>query len=104
VRDIVCNVLRFLHQDIWTRLTAVAKQESARCHAAIAFFGTGVARMLPLSKGSVLVVDMSDTVLRAGLTNPSELLKLIRRGVAVYNYPTLHCKVAVFRLRAFLGS
>jgi hypothetical protein len=60
--------------------------------------------MLPLTRGSVLVVDMSDTVLRSGLTNPSELLKLIRRGVAVYNYPTLHCKVAAFPSRAFVGS
>jgi len=57
-----------------------------------------------LKEGSRLVVDFSERAIKSGQTNPSEIAKLIRRGVEIYSKPNLHAKVFVFRNRAFIGS
>lgn len=88
---------------IWPEITAAAKKAS-RADVAVAYFGEGGAKLLPLKKGSRLVVDASEGRVKAGGTCPAELLKLHNTGVAVYSVPNLHAKVFAFPRRAFIGS
>lgn len=60
--------------------------------------------MLPLCAGSLLSVDMSKRAVRSGQTKPSEVLKLIRKGVDVHSIEGLHAKVFVAGSEAFIGS
>lgn len=71
---------------------------------AVPYFGTGGAKQLPLAEGSRLVVNCSEAAVKAGQVNPTELLKLLRRGVEIHSSPDLHAKVFVFRSRAVVGS
>lgn len=70
----------------------------------MAYLGSGASRLLPLERGSRLVVDASEAAVRAGQTNPAELSKFQRRRVRVYTVPNLHSKVFVFGREAFIGS
>lgn len=60
--------------------------------------------MLPLKKGSTLVVDLSRGAVISGQTNPSEVLKLITRGVEVHSVQNLHAKVFALGAEAVIGS
>jgi hypothetical protein len=60
--------------------------------------------MLPLKRGSLLVVNFSVEAVKAGQTNPEEVLKLLRRRVAVNSVKNLHAKVFVASRTAFVGS
>lgn len=51
-----------------------------------------------------MVVDFSERAIKSGQTNPTEVARMIRRGVEVYNKPDLHAKVFAFRKRGFIGS
>ncbi len=94
----------FLGANIWLDLTAQAKRFNGKSFVAVAYFGTGAARRLPLKKGSTLVVDASDKAVKSGQTNPAELIKLRNRGVRIFSMPNLHAKVFVFGEVAFVGS
>ena len=59
---------------------------------------------MPLQEGSTLVVDASESAVRSGQTNPSDLLTLINRGVEVHSVKNLHAKVFVTGDQAFIGS
>jgi hypothetical protein len=71
---------------------------------AVAYFGAGASRLLPLSKGSRLVVDASERAVASGQTCPADMLKLQKGGVAVYSVPNLHAKVFVLGRAAYIGS
>ncbi len=87
----------------WQVITRLAeKSRSAR--VAVAYFGQGASRLLPLKAGSVLVVDLSKAAVRSGQTCPDEIIKLLRRGVEVHSCSNLHAKVFVFGRRAIIGS
>lgn len=90
-------------QHIWREITAAAKKAS-RADVAVAYFAEGAAELLPLKKGSRLVVDASLRSVRAGASCPDELLKLQSAGVAIYSAPNLHAKVFAFPRQAFIGS
>ena len=94
----------FLGTNIWSRLTAEAKQFNGKSFVAVAYFGTGAAKRLPLKKGSILVVDASDKAVKSGQTNPAELIKLRKLGVRIFSMSNLHAKVFVFGGVAFVGS
>ena len=94
----------FLGTNIWSRLTAEAKQFNGKSFVAVAYFGTGAAKLLPLKKGSILVVDASDKAVKSGQTNPAELIKLRKLGVRIFSMSNLHAKVFVFGGVAFVGS
>ncbi len=94
----------FLGTDIWKALTAEAKRFSGKSFVAVAYFGTGAAKRLPLKKGSILVVDASEKAVKSGQTNPVELITLRGLGVRIFSMPNLHAKVFVFGGVAFVGS
>jgi hypothetical protein len=88
---------------VWKAISEQAKT-SQRADVAVAFFGKGAARQLPLPAKSRLVVDASEATVRAGATCPAELLLLVTRGVTVHSCNDLHAKVYVFGRTAFIGS
>lgn len=69
------------------RHLAAADQGSAwsqhRCAVAVAYFSEGASSLLPLAKGSRLVVNASERCVASGQTCPADLIKLVERGVAV---------------------
>src|SRR5687768_6337988 len=86
---------RFVTRDLWPSITSAVRKARGRCHAAVAYFGRGGAKRLPLSRGGTLVVDMSLAAVKSGQTRPADVLPLLRRGVAVYSVENLHAKVVV---------
>jgi hypothetical protein len=94
----------FLSKDIWPQLTKTVRASQRRCDVAVAYFGAGAGRLLPLPKGSCLVVDASDRAVASGQTCPADLSKLLKRGVTVYSVPNLHAKVFVVGRAAYIGS
>lgn len=94
----------FLSRDIWPSLTKAVRRSRKRCAVAVAYFGAGAGRLLPLPKGSRLVVDASERAVASGQTCPADLLNLVNQGVAVYSVPNLHAKVFVLGRTAYIGS
>jgi hypothetical protein len=94
----------FVTQDIWPELSKAVGRAKKRCIVAVAYFGAGASRLLPLEKGSRLVVDASERAVASGQTCPADLLKLVKRGVAVCSVPNLHAKVFVLGKTAYVGS
>lgn len=94
---------KLITSGIWKAIQASARYSKKPAFVAVAYLGKGAATLLPLSKGSHLVVDASDGAVRAGQTCPAELLKLQKR-VSIYRCPNLHAKVFVFDRTAFIGS
>lgn len=87
---------------VWRRLTALAQR--TRGIVAVAYLGRGGAAQLPLRKESTLVVNLSMQTVKAGITDPREILKLLKRGVKVHTVENLHAKVYVFGKTALIGS
>ena len=94
----------FITQDIWPQLTKAARSSRQPCFVAVAYFGKGAGKLLPLAKGSRLVVDASERSVAAGQTCPADLSKLVKHGVKVYSVPNLHAKVFVLGGAAYIGS
>ncbi|MBP7675503.1 MAG: hypothetical protein KBB14_04200 [Thermoanaerobaculia bacterium] len=94
----------FLFDRPWTHLTAAVRESRVPVHAAVAYYGKGAGRLLPLSKGSRLVVDASEHAVSSGQTSPKDLLAAHRKGVRVFSVRNLHAKVFVVGRRAFVGS
>lgn len=90
--------------DAWKTLRAAARSARGPALVAVAYLGQKAAELLPLSRGSRLVVDASEASVKNGLTDPRELRGLLRKGVRVYSVQNLHAKVFVFGTRAFVGS
>jgi hypothetical protein len=88
----------------WDRIQSLVEKHPGKCHVAVAYFGSGASRLLPLKAGSVLVVDMSERAVKSGQTKPSEVSKLLRDGVEVHSVENLHAKVFVVGNRALVGS
>jgi len=94
----------FITQDIWPQLTKAVRGSRQPCSVAVAYFGKGAGKLLPLAKGSRLVVDASERSVASGQTCPADLSKLVKRGVKVYTVPNLHAKVFVLGRAAYIGS
>jgi hypothetical protein len=91
------------NEELWTKLQSVVK-ESDHVHAAIAYLGTGGAKLLRFGRGDKLVVDLSAPTVQAGATNPHEIGKLMRRGVQVFTRRNLHAKLIVTNTLLIVGS
>jgi hypothetical protein len=94
----------FISDNLWKQITKVARRTRQRCAVAVAYFGAGASELLPLPAGSSLVVDASDRSVAAGQTCPSDLIRLMKRGVFIYTVANLHAKVFVLGRSAFIGS
>jgi hypothetical protein len=94
----------FVSKGIWPELTRATLSSGRPCVVAVAYFGSGASDLLPLPKGSRLVVDASERSVGSGQTCPADLLKLVKNGVHVYSVPNLHAKVFVLGRTAYIGS
>jgi hypothetical protein len=94
----------FIAQDVWPRMTGAVRDSRRACMVAVAYFGAGASRLLPLPKGSRLVVDASERAVRSGQTCPADLKRLVKAGVRVYSVANLHAKVLVLGRVAYIGS
>jgi hypothetical protein len=88
---------------LWSEISTRV-QPAKKVGAAIAYLGSGGARILPLRSGDRLVVDMSLRSVRAGSTDPREVKKLLRKGVEVFSRPQLHTKFLVIDTVVIAGS
>lgn len=90
--------------DVWPRITKLCRKAKT-AFVAVAYFGKGASKLLPLPKGSTLVVDFGEDAVRSGQTNPDEILKMIeKRGVEVHSCGNLHAKVFVLGRTVVVGS
>jgi hypothetical protein len=98
------SLTTFLSNDtLWQKLSHCIKT-SRHVDAAIAYFGQGGPKLLPLRRGDRLIVDMSPATVRAGGNDPREVEKLIRRGIRVFTRRHLHAKTIVTDRTAISGS
>jgi hypothetical protein len=95
---------QFVTRGIWKSLTASAKAARKPAFVAVAYFGQGASKLLPLGAGSRLIVDASENAVKSGQTHPADLKKLQSSGVVIYSYASLHAKVYAFDGFAFVGS
>lgn len=56
----------FIGREPWAELTKFARKHRSAAHLAVAYFGKGGSKLLPLAKGSVLVVDASEAAVKSG--------------------------------------
>jgi len=91
------------NETLWQALSRLVKA-AQHVDAAIAYFGQGGAKLLPLRRGDRLIVDMSPATVQAGGTDPREIEKLMRRGVHVYIRRHLHAKTIVADRSVISGS
>lgn len=98
------RVTTFLtNQSLWETLSAHIRI-ARHVDAAIAYFGQGGARLLPLRSGDRLIVDKSPATVRSGGTDRREIEKLMRRGVHAFTRRNLHAKVVVADKSVISGS
>jgi hypothetical protein len=95
---------QFITEGVWKSLTAAANAARKPALVAVAYFGQGASKLLPLPPASWLVVDASDDVVKKGLTHPADLKLLQKRGVVIFSSLSLHAKVYAFDGFAFIGS
>ncbi|WP_137723545.1 phospholipase D family protein [Prescottella subtropica] len=80
-------------RNIWDELTPLLAPHAATITAAVAYIGSNAAELLPLRRGSTIIVDADITTVRAGATDPNVLLTWARSGVKVYSLKNLHAKL-----------
>ena len=95
---------QLITNNIWQTLTSALKNTNGKSIVAVAYFGQNGAKMLPLKKGDILVVDASEKALKTGQTCPDELLKLYNKGVQVYSFDNLHAKLFLIGNVLYCGS
>src|SRR5579885_782761 len=82
------------NQELWGALREHIRRTKGTC-AAVAYFGKGGAKLFPLKAGDTIVADVSLGAVRQGVTNPSELKVLMKRGVAIFSRERLHAKFEI---------
>lgn len=90
-------------EDLWARLRRLCARRGPRL-VAVPFVGQGASKRLRLRTGDVLVTRCDVGVVRAGLTDPREIVKYISAGVEVHSASALHAKVFVLGRAAVVGS
>lgn len=95
---------KLVTKNYWSKITEAALTADEPSFVAVAYFGAGGHKLLPLREGSKLVVDASIAAVSNGITNPKALRKLHTKGVEVYSIPLLHAKVFAFDSVGFVGS
>lgn len=75
----------FLSNEVLWQILSTQIKSAEHVEAAIAYFGQGGAKLLPLRKGDRLVVDMSLATVKTGGTDPREIEKLFKKGVEIFS-------------------
>jgi hypothetical protein len=88
---------------LWPKIVSLAKQSSRR-QIVVAYLGKGASKILPLRRGDVLVVDLSEQAVKTGQTDPNEVEKYLKKGVKVYSQSNLHAKLYVFDKTIIVSS
>lgn len=96
-------ITKFVQSELWNSIGNLAKS-AKRKHIAVAYLGSGASDIIPLGRGDTLVVDMSLLAVKSGQTNPHEVAKYIKAGVAVFTCANLHAKVYIFDRTAIISS
>ena len=96
--------MSFLTDRIWNEITTRARSSTRPAHVAVAYLGAQGDQLLPLTPESLLVVDASLGMVRAGSTNPDALARLQSRGIHIFSAQRLHAKVFAFDRVGFVGS
>jgi hypothetical protein len=94
---------KFLSFDTWPRIHALSMSTHQKL-VAVPFLGQGATKRLPLRKGDILIVRFDKGTIKAGMTDPREIVKYIKRGVQVHSTSNLHAKVFVLGGTAIVGS
>jgi hypothetical protein len=71
---------QFVSKGAWKLLTAAAKSARKPALVAVAYFGKGASKLLPLPSGSHIVVDASEHAVKNGQTHPKDLKNLQDSG------------------------
>lgn len=91
------------YDNIWTTILKLGKEASHR-QVAVSYLGTGARELLPLNKGDILIVNMSEGIIKNGLTNPFEIYYYYKKGVRIFNVSNLHSKVYIFDNKVIISS
>ena len=95
---------KLITEKVWFELTSAVKKSRTKSLVAVAYFAKGAANMLPVKKGSILVVDASEKAVKCGQTCPAELIKLYTKGVRIFSYENLHAKLFIVNNALYIGS
>lgn len=95
---------KLITRKIWGALSTQARKTKTKSFVAVAYFGKGGARLLPLRKDSILLVDASEGAVKSGQTSPAELFKLYYKGVHIYSKACLHAKIYILGNVVYIGS
>jgi len=89
------SITKFISNDtLWQEIQTRVKK-GKKVKAAVAYLGQKGSELLPLKKGDCLVVDMSLGSVRAGVTDPREVRRLMNKGVNVFSRGSLHAKFLI---------
>lgn len=91
-------------ENIWEMITQEAEKAKGKSYAAVPYFSDEAADMLPLKKGSLIVVNADKNAVKGGSTSPFELEKLLKNGVELQHNPKVHAKIFVINNTLFVGS
>jgi len=89
---------------IWNHLTTATRRNKSKSIVAVAYFSEGASKLLPLSEGSLLLIDASEKAVKSGQTHPNDLLELYNMGVKIYSKEWLHAKMFVLGNTLYIGS
>lgn len=89
---------------VWPLIRKAVRESRRPAHVAVAYLGQEASSLLPLRRGSRLVVDASESAVKSGQTCPGELAKLQKCGVRIFSVSNLHAKVFVVGSKVFVGS
>jgi hypothetical protein len=89
------SITKFISNDnLWREINARVNNGKT-VKAAVAYLGQKGSELLPLKNGDHLVIDMSLGTVRAGVTDPREVRKLMNKGVKVFSRGSLHAKFII---------
>lgn len=97
-------VARLLYGErLWEEIDRLA-HGSRSLTAAVAFVGARSDRLFKWPRDVTLVADLSEAQVREGASYARGALRLLRKGIRVSEYSSLHAKVLLFDKRAVIGS
>jgi hypothetical protein len=95
--------MKFVATHTWSSIKNLT-HDKGQHWVAVPYVSPGAYKRLPLRRGDVLITRFDDAAIKAGQTDPTEIVRYIRNGVEVHNEPWLHAKVYVSPKRAVICS